>query len=73
EHFLGELRQGRFAARRGCLVIARHENSFGGLLCLAHKISDRLRGHCEAVMTGLFVCHQNAIKTPLRRHLGEPT
>lgn len=29
EHFLGELRQGRFAARRGSLVIARHENSFG--------------------------------------------
>ena len=37
-----ELRQGRLAARCGCLGLARHENSFGGMLCLAHKISDRL-------------------------------
>jgi hypothetical protein len=42
EHLLAELRPGRFAARCGCLDIARHENSFGGMLCLAHKISDRL-------------------------------
>jgi hypothetical protein len=42
EHLLAELRQGRFAARCGCLGLARHENSFDGMLCLTHKISDRL-------------------------------
>ena len=43
EHLLAELRPGRFAARCGCLGLARHENSFGGMLCLAHKISDMLK------------------------------
>ncbi|MDD2882487.1 MAG: hypothetical protein PHQ58_18860 [Rhodoferax sp.] len=48
EHLLIELRQSRFAARCGCLGLARHENSFGGMLCLTHKISDRVGGYCAA-------------------------
>jgi hypothetical protein len=52
DEVLLSLRQGRFAARCGCLDIARHENSFGGMLCLGHKISDRLRGYGSS-LTGV--------------------
>jgi hypothetical protein len=72
--FLGELRQGRFAARRGCLVIARHENSFGGLLCLATKFltgllrlalerTQNTRKHIEILIGNLEILQrQSALK-----------
>jgi hypothetical protein len=38
------LREGRFTARCDCIEIARHKQSFGGTLCLIHKIFDSLLG-----------------------------